>query len=128
MCVLKGIIIEAYAKMFMIFDLLICWFNVYRGGGTGLMRFLLIKRDTVFAGLIFTSQILAYCAIFSRSEFSVAAAVSEFSTTKDRLVSSAKSLIFDLISFTMSLTYRRNNSGPRIVSCGMPAWIKFQSA
>ena len=32
------------------------------------MNFLLIKRDSVFAGLNFTSQVLAYCAIFFRDQ------------------------------------------------------------
>ena len=86
------------------------------------MSRLLIKRDSVFAGLNFTSQVLVHCAIFSRSEFSVAAAVSGFSTTRDRPVSSAKSLIFDPMSYTISLISRRNNSGPRIDPCGTPAW------
>ena len=45
------------------------------------MTFLLIKRDSVFAGLNFTSQVFAYCVIFSRFEFKVLAAVSGFSTT-----------------------------------------------
>ena len=38
-----------------------------------------------------------------------------------RLVSSAKSLIEEPISSTMSLMYRRNKSGPRIEPCGTPA-------
>ena len=85
------------------------------------MTFLLIKRDSVFVGLNFTSQVFAQCVIFSRSEFKVLAAVSGFSTTRERLVSSANSLMFELISFTISFKYRRNSSGPRIDHCGTPA-------
>ena len=91
------------------------------------MIFLRIKRDSVFAGLIFTSHVLAHCAIFSRSEFSVAAAVSGYSMTSIRLVSSARSFIFNPMSFTMSLIYRRNNSGPRfnILESNDSKYIKY---
>ena len=85
------------------------------------MTFLLIKRDSVFAGLNFTSQVFAHCGIFSRSEFKVSAAVSGFSTTRKRLVSSSNNLMFEPISFTISFMYRRNSSGPRMDLCGTPA-------
>ena len=49
------------------------------------MTFLLIKGDSVFAGLNFTSQVFAHRVIFSRSEFKVSAAVSGFSTTRKGL-------------------------------------------
>ena len=81
------------------------------------MTFLLIKRDSVFAGLNFTSQVFAHCVIFSRSEFKVSAAVSGFSATRKRLVSSANNLMFEPISFI----YRRNSSGPRMDPCGTHA-------
>ena len=85
------------------------------------MTFLLIKRDSVFAGLNFTSQVFAHCVILSRSEFKVSAAVSGFSTTRKRLVSSANSLMFEPISFTISFIYRRNSSGLKMDPCGTPA-------
>ena len=85
------------------------------------MTFLFIKRDSVFAGLNFTSQVFVHCVILSRSEFKVSAAVSGFSTTRKRLVSSANSLMFEPISFTISFIYRRNSSGPRMDPCGTPA-------
>ena len=85
------------------------------------MTFLLIKRDSVFAGLNFTSQVFAHCVILSRSQFKVSAAVSGFSTTSKRLVSAANSLMFEPISFTISFIYRRNSSGPRMDPCGTPA-------
>ena len=85
------------------------------------MTFLLIKRDSVFAGLTFTSQVFAYCVIFLRSEFKVSPAVSGFSTTSKRLVSSANSLMFEQKSFTISFINRSNSSGPRMDTCGTPA-------
>ena len=85
------------------------------------MTFLLIKRDSVFAGLNFTSQVFAHCVLLSRSEFKVSAAVSGFSSTRKRLVSSANSLMFEPISFTISFICRRNSSGPRMDPCGTPA-------
>ena len=85
------------------------------------MIFLLIKRDSVFAGLNLTSHVFAHSVIFSRSVFRVSAAVFGLSTTRKRLVSSAKSLMLDPISLTMSFIYSRNNRGPRIEPCGTPA-------
>ena len=67
------------------------------------MTFLLIKRDSVFAGLNFTSQVFAHCVIFSRCEFNVSATVSGFSPTRKRRVSSANSLMFEPISFQYHL-------------------------
>ena len=61
------------------------------------MTFLLIKRDSVFAGLNFTGQVFTHCVIFSGSEFNISAAVSGFSTTRKRLVSPANSLMFEPI-------------------------------
>ena len=77
------------------------------------MTFLLIKRYSDLAELNLTSQVFAHSVFFSRSAFKVSATVLGLSTTKDRLVSSAKSLMLDPISFTMSFIYRRNKRGPR---------------
>ena len=65
------------------------------GGCVGCISFRDIKRVSVLIGLKLTSQFLAHFVIFSRSELRVCAAVSGFSTTIKRLVSSAKSLMFD---------------------------------
>ena len=56
-----------------------------------------------------------------RSEFSCSAAWRGLPTIIYKLVSSAKSLIEESISTTMSLMYRRNKSGPKIEPCGTPA-------
>ena len=82
------------------------------------MTFLLIKRDSVFARLNFTSQVIAYCVIFSGSEYKISAAVSGLFTTRKRLLSSANSIMFEQISFAISFLYRRNSSGPRMDPCG----------
>ena len=85
------------------------------------MTFLLIKRDSVFAGLNFTSQVFSHCIIFSRFEFKVLNCSVRVFYNKKRLVSSANSLMFGPISFTISFIYRRNSSGPIIDPCGTPA-------
>ena len=43
-----------------------------------------------------------------------------------KLVSSAKSLIEELMSTIMSLIYKRNRRGPRIEHCGTPAFTEVQ--
>ena len=73
---------------------------------------------SVFIGLKSTNQSFAHLVIFPKSAFKISAAERGFSTTKNKLVSSAKSLMFDLMSFTMSLIYRRKRSGPRIEILG----------
>ena len=40
-------------------------------------------------------------------------------------VSSAKSLMSDLVLFSMSLVYIRNNNGPSTEPCGTPQFIAF---
>ena len=65
------------------------------GGYGGCISFRDIKRVSVLIGLKLTSQSLVHFVFFSRSELRVCAAVSGFSTTIKRLVSSAKSLMFD---------------------------------
>ena len=82
------------------------------------MIFLLIKRDSVLAGLNLTSHVFARSVFFSRSVFKVSAAVLRLFTTRKRLVSSAKSLMLDPISLRMSFIYSRNKRGPRIEPCG----------
>ena len=81
------------------------------------MTFLLIKRDSVFAGLNFTSQVFAHCVLSLRFWLQCQG----LSTTRKRLVSSANNLMFEPISFTISFMYRRNSSGPRMDPCGTPA-------
>ena len=95
------------------------------GGCTVCKSFLDIKRVSVFTGLKVTSQILAHLAILSRSELRICAAETGFPTTIDKLVSSAKNLMLEPISFTISLMYRRKRSGPRIDPCGTSACIRF---
>ena len=70
-------------------------------------------RDFVSVGLKSTSHDVAHCAIKFRSEFRQTAAVIEFSTTIKRRVSSAKSLMFAPMSFTISLMYSGNSN----ISC-----------
>ena len=74
-------------------------------------------RDSVLVGLKSTSHDAAYCDITFRSEFRQTAAVIGLSTTIKRLVSSAKSLMFAPMSFTISFMYSRNSNGPRIDPC-----------
>ena len=78
-------------------------------------------RDSVLIGLKGTSHDAAHCDMTFRSEFGQTAAVTGFSTMIKRLVSSAKSLMFAPMSFTISSMNRRNSNGPRIDSCGIPA-------
>ena len=91
------------------------------------MTFLLIMRNSVFVGLNLTSHVLPILYFFSRSAFKVSAAVLGLSTTRKRLVSSAKSLMLGPISLKMSFIYSRNKRGPRIDPCGTPACMLFQS-
>ena len=48
------------------------------------------------------------------------------STMIYKLVSSAKSLIEELMSTTMSLIYKRHRRGPIIEPCGTPAFTEAQ--
>ena len=48
------------------------------------------------------------------------------STMIYKLVSSAKSLIEELMPTTMSLIYKKNRRGPRIEPCGNPALTEVQ--
>ena len=48
------------------------------------------------------------------------------STMIYKLVSSAKSLIEELMSSTMSLVYKKKSRGPRIEPCGTPAFTEVQ--
>ena len=98
---------------------------MYSGGCSVCKSFLDIKRVSVFRGLNVTIQVLAHLAILSRSELRIYAAETGFSTTIAKPVSSAKSLMLELISFTISLMYRRKRRGARIDPCGTPACIKF---
>ena len=82
---------------------------------------------TCFVGLKVTSQRLAHSIIFSRSMFKSSAAISGFSTIINKLVSSAKSRIFEPMSVTISLIKSRNRSGPKIDPCGTPARMKFHA-
>ena len=58
-----------------------------------------------------TTELPIY-GFFCRSVFSFSAARIGLSTIMYKLVSSAKSLIDEPISSTISLIYKRNNSGP----------------
>ena len=62
---------------------------------------------SVFIGLKLTNQSFAHLVTLSKSEFKICAGERGFSTTKNKLVSSAKSLMFDLMSLTISLIYKR---------------------
>ena len=85
-----------------------------------------MRSASVLIGLNVTNQSYAHLAIFSRSEFRSCAAEIGFSTIIKILVSSAKSLMFDPIFFTISFIYNRKSKGPKIDPCGTPANIKFQ--
>ena len=63
--------------------------------------------DSVFVGLNHANQVAAQCESLSKSVLRHAAAITGFSTIKERLVSSAKSLILAPLSLTMSLMYAR---------------------
>ena len=76
---------------------------------------------SVFIGLKLTNQSFAHLVILSKSEFKICAAEREFSTTKNKLVSSTKRLKFDLMSLTISLIYKRKRRGPRIEPWETPA-------
>ena len=82
-----------------------------------------IIRDSFLSGLNFTNQDFAHFDILLRSVLRISAAASGLSTIIYRLVSSAKSRMFDRISVTMSFMYSRNNRGPKMDPCGMPALI-----
>ena len=88
------------------------------------MIFLLIKERFCFCWIEFNKpcRVFADSVIFSRSVFKVSVVLG-LSTTRKRLVSSAKSLMLDPISLTMSFKfiYSRNKRGPRIEPCGTPA-------
>ena len=100
---------------------MICWFNLYNAACACSKSFLGINIFPVFIGLKLTNQSFAHLVILSKSEFKIRAAERGFSTTKNKLVSSAKSLMFGLMSFIMSLKYKRKTSGPRTEPWGTPA-------
>ena len=94
---------------------------MHNSGCVGCKSFLDSNIASVFIDLKVTNQSFAHLVIFSKSEFKISAAERGFSTSKNKLMSSAKSMMFDLMSFTMSLIYRRKRSGPRIEPLGTPA-------
>ena len=67
----------------------------------------------------------AHLIILSISELRSSAVVSGLSTIIYRLVSSAKSRLFDPMSSTMSLINNKKRSGPKIDPCGTPARMVF---
>ena len=97
--------------------------SIETGGWYGLLSFLENSIGSDFAGLNVTNHCWAQRLIFSRSELSVSAAWIASSTMIYRLVSSAKSLMEELISSTISFIYKRNNRGPRTEPWGTPAFI-----
>ena len=102
------------------------WFNT-TGGWYGLFCLLEKFTDSDFAGLNLTSHFVAHWWIFDRSEFNWVAASIGLSTMIYRLVSSAKSLIEELMSSTISLMYKRKRKGPRTEPWGTPEFTDVQS-
>ena len=79
-----------------------------------LFSFKEIVRALLLLALNLTSQLSAYALIWVKSSFSCSVAFKaspSMITYQD--VSSAKSLILDLILSVISFMYIRNNSGPR---------------
>ena len=77
---------------------------------SGLMR---DDSDLVLARLNFTKHLTAHFDNYNRSELSKFAATTGLSAAINRQVS-AKRQIFELMSITISLIYKRNKSGPKI--------------
>ena len=71
-----------------------------------------IGSDSVLEGLKDTSQVAAHREILSRSVLRQFAASEGSSTIIKRLVSSAKSRMFEPMSVTMSLMYNRKSKAP----------------
>ena len=82
------------------------------GGCIRALTFPDIRRDSLLEGLKVTSHSLVHLAIVSRYMFSNCAVISGCSTTRHKLVSSAKSTIFAFISFTISLIKSKNDNSP----------------
>ena len=101
----------------------ICFWSIKTGGWCGSLTFLEKSIYSDFPGLNVTSHCFAQRFTFSRSELCCSAACMGSSTIMYRLVSSANSLIEELIFSTISLIYKRNNKGPRIEPWGTPALI-----
>ena len=91
-----------------------------------LLHFLERRIHSDFTGLNVTSHFSAQRWILARSKFNCSAACMGSSTMKYKLVSSAKSLIDELMSTKMSIIYKRNRRGPRIEPCGTPALTEVQ--
>ena len=86
---------------------------MHNAGCAGCKSFLDSNIASVVIGLKVTNQSFALLVSFSKSEVKLKFLLQrgDFSTTKNKLVSSAKSLMFDLMPFTMSLIYRKHKSG-----------------
>jgi hypothetical protein len=95
--------------------------NIVRDGCEGLLRFLEIISDSDLIGLNLTNHLFAQEEILSISIWSVFADRYGSLTITYKLVSSAKRLIDEAISVTMSLIYIRKRSGPRMEPWGTPA-------
>jgi hypothetical protein len=93
-------------------------------GGWSCGALLEMSSSFVFGGLNETRHLSAQCWICSRFSFIISAASAGLSTSTNRHVSSAKSLILQLlITCTMSFMNIRKRSGPRTDPCGTPAQI-----
>ena len=84
------------------------------GGWKGLLCLRYSIIDSEFAELNDTSHLTAQACILARSAFSSSAALMGLSTIIKRLVSSAKSLMQECISSTISLIYMRKRRWPKI--------------
>ena len=80
-----------------------------------------MRSVSVLIGLKVTSQCFAHLIVLSKSELRSHAVVSELSTTIYKLVSSAKSRMFDPMSSIMSLINNKNRCSPKIYPCCTPA-------
>ena len=69
-------------------------FNIKRSGWLGLKRLRDITKDSDFEGLNLTNHFCAQRAILSISVCNIVPAIAGLDTTNDRLVSSAKRLMF----------------------------------
>ena len=78
-------------------------------------------------GLKVTNQVAAHCEILSRSVFSISGAVNGLFTIMKKLVSSANSRMFEPMSVTMSLIYKKKSRGPKMHPGWTPAVINFHS-
>ena len=87
-----------------------------------MLYFIERRINSDFSGLNVTSHFSAQRWILARSKFNCSAVCMGSSSMIYKLVSSAKSLIEELMSTTMSLIYKRNRRGPIIESCGTPAF------